>query len=147
MHTSLSRRAWLSRAAGAGVAVSALSKFSFANPAEGLPRKEMGPVRLSLAAYSFRDFFKDSEHRRAVDPKPAREMDMFSFVDYCADHHCDGAELTSYYFPKEAKTEYLVKLKRHAFLRGVAVSGGAIGNNFTHPAGPEREKEMGLLKK
>ena len=144
MQSRFSRRAWLGRAAAAGVGLSMFPKLT---AAEGLPRKEAARMKLSLAAYSFRDFFKDSDHRRAGDTTPANAMDMLGFVDYCAEHHCDGAEVTSYYFPKNTDKEYLLKLKRHAFLRGVALSGGAIGNNFVLPQGPEREKELNLLKK
>ncbi|HUS35909.1 MAG TPA: sugar phosphate isomerase/epimerase family protein [Verrucomicrobiae bacterium] len=97
-------------------------------------------MKLSLAAYTFRDFFKESTEAGA------KTMDMLSFVDYCADHHCDGAEVTSYYFPKNTDHAYLLKLKRHAFLRGVALSGTAIGNTFTFPAGADREKQLALSK-
>jgi sugar phosphate isomerase/epimerase len=144
MKSSLSRRAWLGRAAAGGFGLSMLPKV---RAAEGLPRKEAGRMKLSLAAYSFRDFFKDSDNRKAGSPAPANAIDMLGFVDYCADHHCDGAEVTSYYFPKDTNREFLLKLKRHAFLRGVSLSGGAVGNNFVLPPGPEREKNLALVKK
>ena len=107
---------------------------------ESLPRKSPARMKLSLAAYSFRDFFKESTDAGA------KTMDMLNFVDYCADHHCDGAEVTSYYFPKNVDRAYLLKLKRHAFLRGVALSGTAIGNTFTFPGGADREKQLALCK-
>ena len=40
--------------------------------------------------------------------KPVREkkIDIISrFIDYCAEQGCDGAELTSYYFPKQGFTD------------------------------------------
>src|SRR5207249_1108232 len=43
--------------------------------------------------------------------------------------------------------EYLVKLKRHAFLRGIAISGGAIGNNFALPKGEKLEQQIALAKR
>ena len=145
MHTPLSRRAWLAKAACASVSTIALSSLDSAKAEESLPRKNPPRMKLSLAAYSFRDFFKDSDHRRGA---PAgKAIDMFDFIDFCADHHCDGAELTSYYFPKDLDRAYLIQLKRHAFLRGIAISGGAVGNNFTLPAGPDRERELALIKK
>jgi hypothetical protein len=49
-------------------------------------------LRLSLAAYGFRDQFKPGK-----EGTPAR-MDMYRFLDFCAEQRCDGAELTSYYF-------------------------------------------------
>lgn len=111
------------------------------------PFRRSGPAhfQLSLAAYSFRDFFKDSNHPQ----KPSgsdRQMDMFKFVDYCAEHGCTGAELTSYYFPAQLNDAYLIELHRHAFLRGVAISGTAVGNDFTMPEGPERAREIALVK-
>ena len=77
---------------------------------------------------------------------PAKATDMFKFIDYCAANDCEGAELTSYFFDSETD-DYMVKLKRHAFLRGVGVSGTAIGNNFSHPKGAKRDEEIALTKK
>lgn len=137
MQNPLSRRAWLARTAAAAFSATALSNL---RSEESLPRKNPSRMKLSLAAYSFRDFFKEPAD------KAAKTMDMFSFVDFCADHHCDAAEVTSYYFPKNTDRAYLLKLKRHAFLRGVALSGTAIGNTFTFPAGPDRDKQLALCK-
>lgn len=147
MHSPLSRRAWLARSATSALSAAALSKLpiAFAEQPQNLPRTGPARMKLSLAAYSFRDFFKDTTAKRTAEP--AKVIDMFDFVDYCADHDCDGAETTSYYFPSNTDRALLVRLKRRAFLRGLAISGGAIGNNFTHPAGPARDKEMALLKK
>lgn len=71
---------------------------------------------------------------------------MFDFIDYCADHGCAGAELTSYFFPPEFDEAYLLKLKRHAYLRGVAISGTAVGNVFTHPEGAKRREQVEYVK-
>lgn len=73
-------------------------------------------------------------------------MDMPRFIDFCAAHGCDGAELTSYYFPKDANADYFVQLSRHAFLRGVSISGTAVGNTFTVPAGEKRQREIASVK-
>ena len=48
-------------------------------------------MKLSLAAYSFRDFFKDSDHKRDKETPEDKRIDMFDFVNYCADHGCDVA--------------------------------------------------------
>jgi len=104
-------------------------------------------LRLSLAAYSFRQYFKDGE-RGQTRPIPAeKQMDMMRFVDYCAEQGCDGAEVTSYYFPANLTTEYLLKLKRHAFLRGVEISGTAVGNTLTPSVGDKRTKEIESVKR
>lgn len=102
------------------------------------PLNRPGKPRLltSLAAYSFRDTFQ----------KEPAKLDMFKFVDYCADHGLAGAEVTSYYFPKEADDTYFLRLKHHAFLRGVALSGTAVGNNFALPKGAARDKEIAAVK-
>lgn len=109
---------------------------------EPFPRK--GPARLpvGLAAYSFRDFFKDQQGK----VNPAGTLDMFGFIDYCAEQGCAGAELTSYYFPADVTDDYLRQVRRHAFLRGVTISGTSVGNTFTHPAGPLRDAQIALVK-
>lgn len=103
------------------------------------PIKRSGQARLalSLAAYSFREFFKP----------PNAKLDMLKFVDYCADQGCEGAEVTSYYFPNPLTDDYLLKLKRHAFLRGIALSGTAVGNNFALPKGEALTQQIESVKK
>lgn len=84
-------------------------------------------LRLSLAAYSLRDLLSD----------PKSNWDLFRFVNYCRELGVGGAELTSYYFPKEISTEYLLELKQHCHRQGVSISGGAIRNDFC-TADPQR---------
>lgn len=100
---------------------------------------------LGLAAYSFRQYFgfmrgKPQEPAGGGDP-----MTMIDFIDYCADHRC-AAELTSYFFPPDVTEDYLLGLKRHAFLRGVPISGTAVGNNFALPEGEARAREIAYVK-
>jgi sugar phosphate isomerase/epimerase len=111
---------------------------------EPFARKGAPRLQLSLAAYSFRDSFKDVDKGK---PKPDAKLDMFGFIDYCAEQGCDGAELTSYYFPKDITTGQLLQIRRYAFLRGVAVSGTSVGNNFARPKGPELDREIADVKK
>lgn len=73
-------------------------------------------------------------------------MDMFRFVDYCAEQGCRGAELTSYYFPPNVTDEQLAQVRRHAHLRGITVTGTAVGNDFCHPPGAERDRQLALVK-
>jgi sugar phosphate isomerase/epimerase len=107
---------------------------------EPFGRKGAPKMRLSLAAYSFREFFKPG-----IQPAE-RQMDFFRFIDFCAEHGCDGAELTSYYFPKDVTDEALLNVRRHAFLRGIEVSGTSVGNNFALPLGVDRDKEIASVK-
>lgn len=94
------------------------------------PIKRVGKsrLRLSLAAYSFRNQF-------GLKPDEPGHIDMPRFIDYCAELGLEGTELTSYFFPKQVTGAYLADLKRRAHVAGVNISGGAIANNFTHPAG------------
>ena len=113
------------------------------------PFQRPGPprLRLSLAAYSFREYFRDASHDRERQVNAAKKIDLFQFIDFCAAQGCEGAELTSYYFPPNADNEFLLKIKRHAMVRGVTISGTAVGNTFTHPEGKNREREIALVKK
>ena len=104
-------------------------------------------LRLSLAAYGFRQYFKDATHKRDNAAPADKQIDLFQFIDYCAEHNCDAAELTSYYFPKEITNEFLLKIKRHAFIRGVELSGTSVGNTFTPPPGEKRKQEIAHTKK
>ncbi len=113
----------------------AIAATTIARAVEPFIRAGKPRFQLSLAAYSFRDFFKD----------PAK-MDFFKFIDLCAEQGLAGAELTSYYFNKDVTDADLLKVRRHAFLRGVSVSGTAVGNTFALPDGPELDKEKAGVK-
>ena len=110
------------------------------------PIKRSGKARLlpSLAAYSFRDYFIYGGSKKAPQEK---RIDMFQFIDYCAENGCIGAELTSYYFPPNVNPDYMLKIKQYAFLKGIVISGTSVGNTFTHPDGEAREKEIANVKK
>lgn len=110
-------------------------------PTKSLARDPIGRTRpshlkLSVAAYSYRDFLIS---------KPPK-LDLFDFVNLCADMGVDGVELTSYYFPPDVNVDYLHRLKQHAFLLGLDVSGTAVGNNFCVPEGPARDQELANLR-
>ena len=131
-----SRRSFL-RLAGASGALGLLSEMgaSTASAVEPIQRKGKSSLRLSLAAYSFREAFK------------AGKMDMPKFIDYCFAQGLEGTELTSYYFPEDANDAYFIGLKRHAFLKGIAISGTAVGNNFALPHGAELDRQIGGREK
>tara|TARA_R110002096_G_scaffold147671_22_gene307809 strand:- start:3882 stop:4787 length:906 start_codon:yes stop_codon:yes gene_type:complete len=109
-------------------------------------RPEGPRLRLGLAAYSFRNYFHISRGRPSTLPEE-QQIGMHEFIDFCAAQGCDGAELTSYFFDENVTDEALINVRRHAFLRGVDVSGTAVGNNFTHPKGAERDQQMTYVKK
>ncbi len=91
-------------------------------------------MQLSLAAYSMRDALTKGE------------MDLFGFIDWCAEMDLPGTELTSYYFEEGFDRAYLHELRRHAFRNGVTVSGTAIANDFCKPAGPELDAEIARVR-
>ncbi|MDD9866060.1 MAG: TIM barrel protein, partial [Verrucomicrobiales bacterium] len=111
-----------------------------------IKRKGKSRLNLSLAAYSFRDYFDTATHRQNR-PSEAQSITMHDFIDYCADQDLAGAELTSYYLDQDINRADLLKLKRHAFLRGVAISGTAVGNTFTHGKGDKRDQQVAHVKK
>lgn len=113
---------------------------------EAFNRSGKPNLKLGLAAYSLRDYFKDASHARQNLPPKSRQIDLFDFISLCADLGCEGAELTSYYFPAEINDAFLLKLKRHAFMRGVAISGTAVGNRFTDFPGKERDNQINSVK-
>jgi len=55
-------------------------------------------------------------------------------------------ELTSYYFPADAGRDYMLSIRRQAFLLGLDVSGTAVGNRFTGPVGAEHDSQLGLVR-
>lgn len=101
-------------------------------------------LRLGLAAYSFRDHFAWMKGKARAATAP--EMDMFSFLDFCAKHKVAGAELTSYFFPAKADKAYFRKVRHHSHVSGVTVSGTAIGNNFSRGRGEHLDLEIETAK-
>jgi sugar phosphate isomerase/epimerase len=148
MDLPMNRRSFLSHSCRTGLTLAGLGLLGSAPTAAIQPVERSGPARLSLslAAYSFRDSFRDNR-RQETAPTDGKSIDLFQFIDFCADHGCHGTELTSYYFPADISNEFLLKLKRHAFIRGIGISGTAVGNTFTIPAGEKRAQEIASVKK
>lgn len=114
----------LLKVAASGVAVApALRLLPSVNAIEPIERGEPAVLKLSLAAYSFRQALTG----------PEASMDLLGFVDYCHSQGLSGAELTSYYFPEQFDAQYLRDLARHCHVQGVTVSGGAIRNDYCTP--------------
>ncbi|HUY36888.1 MAG TPA: sugar phosphate isomerase/epimerase family protein [Pirellulales bacterium] len=108
---------------------------------EPIARNGVAKFKFSLAAYSYRDLFSA---KKGDDRAP---LTLFDFVDDCAKMGLDGTELTSYYFPSDTDDPYLRQLKQHCFRLGLDVSGTAVGNDFCHPPGPERDKQLASVKR
>jgi sugar phosphate isomerase/epimerase len=113
-------------------AVPTIARPSTARAIPPIPHTRPSHLKLSVAAYSYRQY---------LTAKPPK-MDLFGFVDLAADLGFDAVEPTSYYFPADVDAAYLARFKQHAFLAGLDVSGTAIGNNFCLPPGEKRDKEL-----
>jgi sugar phosphate isomerase/epimerase len=136
MSSKSNRRRFIKTTLLAGTGLTTLC--TFVEGAEPFKRKGSPRFPLSIAAYSFRDYFNAKD--------PAKKITLFDFIDYCADQGCQGAELTSYYFPKKVETQFLLEVKRHAFLRGIEISGSAVGNNFALAKGEKRDQQIAMVK-
>ena len=126
------RRGFLFGAASTAGLLAAHSAFAI--PPIG--RSRPSHMKMSVAAYSYRDL---------LNAKPPK-MDLFDFVNLAADMGLEGVELTSYYFPPDVKPAFLHKLKQHAFNLGLDISGTSVGNNFCVKDGPERDKQLALVR-
>ncbi len=128
---SLSRRGAL--AAGAMAALSTVSASSPARAQSGTVAPKN--MHVSLAAYSVRQALQKGD------------MDLFGFIDWCAELDLAGTELTSYYFKEGFDNAYLRELRKRAFDQGVTVSGTAIRNDFCRPDSPEKRKDIDNVKR
>jgi sugar phosphate isomerase/epimerase len=131
------RREFIRLSAATGVAVScdALARGPIAR--SGPPRFQVG-----LAAYSLRNYFSNMKGKSKTPAADGPAIDMIGFLDYCVAQNFDAAELTSYFFKPDAGDDYYRDLKHQAFLRGITISGTAIGNNFTVGKGPRLDSEI-----
>ncbi len=135
------RRDWFHQAAGVAAAGTLAAATSLATPSpargiEPIERSGKSKFKFSLAAYSYRDLLTG---------KPPK-LTLADFIDDCAKFGLEGTELTSYYFPAEPTGEFLRDLKRQCFRLGLDVSGTAVGNDFCHPPGERRDKEIANVK-
>lgn len=133
--------------AAAVVSPLVLSSLTSGPAFAGEPLRPAGKARLlpGLSAYSLRQYFTGDLQRRIAPAPTERGIDLFGFIDYCAELGC-AAEPTAYFLPRELGGDVLQKLRRHAFLRGVPIAGTAIGNNFLLPPGAERDQEIAAAR-
>src|SRR5258708_4308353 len=64
---------------------------TISHAAEPIGRARPSHFKLSLAAFSYRDYLTG----------PKKSMDLFDFVNLAADLELDAVEPTGYYFPNE----------------------------------------------
>lgn len=130
------RRGFLGSSMVAAAGLAAGLRPGTARAIEPIKRTGGPKFKFSLAAYSYRDLIGGK----------APKLTLADFIDDCAKFGLEGTELTSYYFPQDADDAYLRKVKLQAFRLGLDISGTAVGNDFCHPEGPEREKQIALVK-
>jgi sugar phosphate isomerase/epimerase len=114
--------------------------FPLSAPAiEPIARNDLGKAKFkfSLAAYSYRELLTGKSPKLSLD----------DFIVDCAKMGLEGTELTSYYFPENAAGEYLRKLKHLTFRLGLDISGTAVGNDFCHPPGKQRDTQIAHVKR
>src|SRR5215213_7940218 len=136
MARAVDRRRFFSGCLAAGAASSLAANVEHATAIEPIQRNKQSKIKLSLAAYSYRDLLTGKS------PK----LTLEDFINDCAGMGLEGTELTSYYFPPDATPKYLRALKQQAFRLGLDISGTAVGNNFCYPPGDKRDKEMQHVK-
>lgn len=128
----LSRRRFLQSATAFSAAgLTAGTTFAI----DPIKRNGVPKFKFSLAGYSYRNLFK------------SKEATLSDFIRDCAKMGLEGTELTSYYFPNPVEPAYLRKLKQECFLLGLDVSGTAVGNDFCHADGEQRNKQIAMVNK
>ncbi len=103
---------------------------------EPIKRPFGAQMKLSCAAYSYRKYLTGDNPTMTIE----------GFLEECAQLGLTAAEPTSYYFPSQITEEFLLQFKRKAFILGLDISGTAVGNTFTLPPGPKRDKQIHYVK-
>ncbi len=127
MPPALSRRRFLAASALLPL-VAALSGPAARAAYAPIPRRGGPHLRPSLNAYSFLELLNANAKDKT------KGLDLFGVCDFCAEVGFDAVDVTGYFFPgypKPPADDYLVRLKRHAFNLGLALSGTGVRNDFT----------------
>ena len=130
MSTIFHRRRFLAGSLG-------LAALSAATAGEKVSREPGIKLKLGLNAYSFDKQLK------------AGSMTLSDAVHFCAQHGVDAIDTTGYYFPGYPQVptdEYIYKLKREAFVNGVAISGTGVRNNFAVADHAARKADVQMVK-
>jgi len=91
-------------------------------------------MKVGSTAYSYRKYLSSGE------------MTLEAFLDKAVEIGLDCVDLTAYYFPA-TDTEYLNHIKKCAYLRGLDITGTAVGNNFTSADAKKRAEAVQMVKK
>jgi sugar phosphate isomerase/epimerase len=136
--TNLRRRLFLAQSAKfASLLGTAVASSKAQSIYHWVPRDSGVRVKIALNAYSF-----DEQLRKGT-------MTLEALIDFCAEQGLDALDATGYYFPTYPRVptdETIYRLKRKAYLNGVAISFTGVKNDFTLPSAPARHKEVQLVK-
>ncbi len=130
--TRPNRRDFLLGTAAAGLSAATASAI------EPIRREGRSLIRLSLAAYSFRQALN-------ITRKPPT-MTYAGFIDLAASMPFDAVEFTEYYFP-ETSPRYLAGLKGRCTRLGLDVSGTAIRTDFCVNNGTRLKEQIDHCKR
>ncbi len=143
MKTNTSRRSFLQRAALLSLAAAGLPASKLMAAFEPIKRIGGSHLKTSLNAYSFLELLNTN----AKDS--SKGVDLFQVCDFCAKHNFDAVDLTGYFFPgypNAPDDRYLIRLKRHAFNLGLAISGTGVRNDFTTADKAVRDEGVQRIK-
>ena len=139
MNNAWSRRTFIKAASLAPVGAWAGLAAREASAQQPIERVGGPKIKLSVNAYSFNALLRDGE------------MDLFDFLEYCAQEGFDAADPTGYYwppgYPEVPSDEYISELKLRAHHLGLAFSGTGIRNDFTRADVSSREDDIELTKR
>ena len=142
MNSTSTRRSFLKHAALLPLA--AVGAISTARAAyTPIPRHSGPHLRLSLNVYSFLELLNANAKDKT------KGLDLFGACDFCAKVGFDAIDLTGYFFPgypAAPADDYLIRLKRHAFNLGLAISGTGVRNDFTAAAPATRAEGVQRIK-
>jgi sugar phosphate isomerase/epimerase len=133
---SPTRRRFLQTAVATATGLGAAESAAAIEP---IRRSGRSHLRLSFAAYSFRQYLN-------LQRQPRPTMNLDDFIEFAAGQPLDAVELTEYYFP-ETSPAYLAHLKGHCTRLGLDVSGTAIRNVFTTPDAEPLRTEIAKVKR
>jgi hypothetical protein len=142
MNSTSTRRSFLKAAALLPFAVAGSSATARA-AYTAIPRHSGAHLRPSLNVYSFLELLNANARDKT------KGLDLFGACDFCAKVGFDAIDLTGYFFPgypEAPADDYLIRLKRHAFNLGLAISGTGVRNDFTAAAPATRAEGVQRIK-
>lgn len=93
--------------------------------------------KTSLNVYSFNKLLREGK------------IDLFDVLDFCAEYNFDAVDPTGYYFPgypEIPSDDFMMKLKKRAFILGIDISGTGVRNDFTNPDPASRKADIQMIK-